>query len=168
MESTFRKARYHCGNSEDLYTCRSLIAEFAVELSPPQRDADLAPDKMTTELSSTKVAGGTLRRVKHASAATSTDMTFAIFTRCRASRKRTRRSISWSRASASGASSSTSVPRRRPGLTLRPIGATVARQIPLMKVTRSNRVSVTGSSEGSRRRYTHRHGFHDKSSRRPA
>jgi len=35
---------------------------------------------MTTELSSTKVAGGTLRRVKHASAATKTDMTFAIFT----------------------------------------------------------------------------------------
>ena len=35
---------------------------------------------MTTELSSTKVAGGTLRRVKHASAATTTDMVFAIFT----------------------------------------------------------------------------------------
>ena len=35
---------------------------------------------MATELSSTKVAGGTLRRVKHASAATKTDMTFAIFT----------------------------------------------------------------------------------------
>ena len=27
---------------------------------------------------------------------------------------------------------------------LRPIGATVARQIPVLKVTRSNRVSVTG------------------------
>ena len=36
---------------------------------------------MTTELSSTKVAGGTLRRVKHASAATNTDMVFALFTR---------------------------------------------------------------------------------------
>ena len=35
---------------------------------------------MATELSSTKVAGGTLRRVKHASAATSTDMVFALFT----------------------------------------------------------------------------------------
>ena len=35
---------------------------------------------MATELSSTKVAGGTLRRVKHASAATATDMVFAIFT----------------------------------------------------------------------------------------
>lgn len=35
---------------------------------------------MATELSSTKVAGGTLRRVKHASAATKTDMTFALFT----------------------------------------------------------------------------------------
>ena len=35
---------------------------------------------MTTEISSTKVAGGTLRRVKHASAATKTDMTFALFT----------------------------------------------------------------------------------------
>ena len=35
---------------------------------------------MATELYSTKVAGGTLRRVKHASAATSTDMVFAIFT----------------------------------------------------------------------------------------
>ena len=35
---------------------------------------------MATELSSTKVAGGTLRRVKHASAATTTDMTFALFT----------------------------------------------------------------------------------------
>jgi len=35
---------------------------------------------MASVLSSTKVAGGTLRRVKHASAATTTDMTFAIFT----------------------------------------------------------------------------------------
>ena len=36
---------------------------------------------MATEtLSSTKVAGGTLRRVKHASAATNTDMVFALFT----------------------------------------------------------------------------------------
>ena len=33
---------------------------------------------MATELSSTKVAGGTLRRVKHASAATNTDMVFAL------------------------------------------------------------------------------------------
>ena len=32
MKSTFRKASYHCGNSEDLYTCRSLIAEIAVTL----------------------------------------------------------------------------------------------------------------------------------------
>ena len=36
------------------------------------------------------------------------------------------------------------VPRRRPRRCLRPIGATVARQIPVLKVTRSNRVSVTG------------------------
>ena len=37
------------------------------------------------------------------------------------------------------------VPRRRPrGVFDRPIGATVARQIPVLKVTRSNRVSVTG------------------------
>ena len=35
------------------------------------------------------------------------------------------------------------VPRRRPSSRLRPIGATVARQIPVLKVTRSNRVSVT-------------------------
>ena len=36
------------------------------------------------------------------------------------------------------------VPRRRPILVFyRPIGATAARQIPVLKVTRSNRVSVT-------------------------
>ena len=35
---------------------------------------------MTTELSSTKVAGGTLRRIKHPSVSTKTDMTFALFT----------------------------------------------------------------------------------------
>ena len=46
-------------------------------------------------------------------------------------------------------------------LSLRPIGATVARQIPVLKVTRSNRVSVTRDrhAEGADR-YTHRHGFH--------
>ena len=44
---------------------------------------------------------------------------------------------------------------------LRPIGATVARQIPVLKVTRSNRVSVTLSLvRGVAERYTHRHGFH--------
>ena len=44
---------------------------------------------------------------------------------------------------------------------LRPIGATVARQIPVLKVTRSNRVSVTGVfDEPAADRYTHRHGFH--------
>ena len=43
----------------------------------------------------------------------------------------------------------------------RPIGATVARQIPVLKVTRSNRVSVTLSLvRGVAERYTHRHGFH--------
>ena len=47
--------------------------------SPQLSDAELK-DTMATELSSTKVAGGTLRRVKHASAATATDMVFAIFT----------------------------------------------------------------------------------------
>ena len=31
---------------------------------------------MTTEISSTKVAGGTLRRIKHPSVSTKTDMTF--------------------------------------------------------------------------------------------
>ena len=80
LESTFSipiyTSRELCGPLD----ASVLIAEFAVEHSPPQRDADLAPDKMATELSSTKVAGGTLRRVKHASAATKTDMTFAIFT----------------------------------------------------------------------------------------
>ena len=51
-------------------------------------------------------------------------------------------------------------------LRLRPIGATVARQ---MKVARSNRASVTVVVlEGRLRRYTHRHGFHQRSSRRPA
>ena len=35
------------------------------------------------------------------------------------------------------------MPRRRPEHFHRPIGATVARQIPVLKVTRSNRVSVT-------------------------
>ena len=35
---------------------------------------------MATELSSVKVNGGTLRRIKHASAATKTDIVFAIFT----------------------------------------------------------------------------------------
>ena len=35
---------------------------------------------MTTEISSTKVAGGTLRRIKHPSVSTKTDMTFALFT----------------------------------------------------------------------------------------
>ena len=50
------------------------------------------------------------------------------------------------------------VPRRRPPWAcLRPIGATVARQIPVLKVTRSNRVSVTENSAASPRRYTHRH-----------
>ena len=50
------------------------------------------------------------------------------------------------------------VPRRRPLAShLRPIGATAARQIPVLKVTRSNRVSVTVcSATGRRRRYTHR------------
>ena len=44
---------------------------------------------------------------------------------------------------------------------LRPIGATVARQIPVLKVTRSNRVSVTICHHGfAADRYTHRHGFH--------
>ena len=44
---------------------------------------------------------------------------------------------------------------------LRPIGATAARQIPVLKVTRSNRVSVTLSLVGGvTQRYTHRHGFH--------
>ena len=39
------------------------------------------------------------------------------------------------------------VPRPRPrDLRLRPIGATVARQIPVLKVTRSNRVSVTAEA----------------------
>ena len=44
----------------------------------------------------------------------------------------------------------------------RPIGATVARQIPVLKVTRSNRVSVNKIPDDGapRRRYTHRHGFH--------
>ena len=38
---------------------------------------------------------------------------------------------------------------------LRPIGATAARQIPVLKVTRSNRVSVTGlPGRGDVRRYT--------------
>ena len=41
-----------------------------------------------------------------------------------------------------------------------PIGATVARQIPVLKVTRSNRVSVTRDHHVSADRYTHRHGFH--------
>jgi hypothetical protein len=63
---------------------------------------------MATEtLSSTKVAGGTLRRVKHASAATNTDMVFALFTPAATvepESRRTRPFISWSRASASGAS----------------------------------------------------------------
>ena len=46
-------------------------------------------------------------------------------------------------------------------LGLRPIGATAARQIPVLKVTRSNRVSVTLSLvRGVAERYTHRHGFH--------
>ena len=35
---------------------------------------------MATGLSSTKVAGGTLRRITHPSVSTKTDMTFAIFT----------------------------------------------------------------------------------------
>ena len=39
----------------------------------------------------------------------------------------------------------------------RPIGATVARQIPVLKVTRSNRVSVTLVPRTRRRWYTHRH-----------
>ena len=39
------------------------------------------------------------------------------------------------------------VPRPCPRLSLRPIGATVARQIPVLKVTRSNRVSVTRNPE---------------------
>ena len=39
---------------------------------------------------------------------------------------------------------------------LRPIGATVARQIPVLKVTRSNRVSVTEVWAVLRRWYTHR------------
>ena len=41
-------------------------------------------------------------------------------------------------------------------LRLRPIGATVARQIPVLKVTRSNRVSVTEVWADLCRRYTHR------------
>ena len=50
------------------------------------------------------------------------------------------------------------VPRRRPRCCcLRPIGATVARQIPVLKVTRSNRVSVTPVPRTRRRWYTHRH-----------
>ena len=50
------------------------------------------------------------------------------------------------------------VPRRRPRrLSPRPIGATVARQMPVLKVTRSNRVSVTSSTQvGRHQRYTHR------------
>ena len=40
---------------------------------------------------------------------------------------------------------------------LRPIGATVARQIPVLKVTRSNRVSVTGELPAAADAYTHRH-----------
>ena len=63
LKSTFSKASYHCGNSEDLYACRSLIAEIAVKHS------------------------------RHLNR-----------TRCRASRKRTRPSISSRAASASGAS----------------------------------------------------------------
>ena len=52
----------------------------------------------------------------------------------------------------------TFVPRpRRVFLFLRPIGATVARQIPVLKVTRSNRVSVTDLVDcAAVRRYTHR------------
>ena len=50
------------------------------------------------------------------------------------------------------------VPRRRLTFppSFRPIGATVARQIPVLKVTRSNRVSVTGIIRLLCRRYTHR------------
>ncbi len=76
--------------------------------------------------------------------------------RYKASRRRTRRFISWSRASASGASSSTSarmVPRLCPVLVSSTDWRNGARQIPVLKVTCSNRVSVivtfTGHMDGT-------------------